>query len=255
MTTNNGVAHAQAKVCGDCKESLPTTEFYRSTKAKDGLQDRCKACGRKRMAAFKGRDVLSHEERAKRRIDVANAIAAGEPVIDVAFRYGTTPSTAAQWASWSGVDMLGMHKAAYSRPRSLVEKEIEEKVRAGLRNREIVKSVRLANHKSIAVVRDKVGIPEPPLPPPERKLKVLNRKQVLIGERNRGGQTEFTIEVLHDLVNTTDTLTTIGERRGCSRERVRQIMALAIVIGWKIEDRRIGYDASADTSLLNGSVH
>ncbi len=36
----------QAKVCIDCKQTLPADEFYRTPINKDGLNGRCKTCYR-----------------------------------------------------------------------------------------------------------------------------------------------------------------------------------------------------------------
>ena len=45
------------KVCGTCKQALPTAEFSRRAASRDGLQSRCKACWRL--------DYLQNTERRK----------------------------------------------------------------------------------------------------------------------------------------------------------------------------------------------
>jgi len=36
--------YSKGKVCGKCKEHLPLSEYHKKTRAKDGLQYKCKSC-------------------------------------------------------------------------------------------------------------------------------------------------------------------------------------------------------------------
>lgn len=40
------------KVCGTCKDVKPSTEFYKSSRAKDGLQYHCKLCANAKRRAW-----------------------------------------------------------------------------------------------------------------------------------------------------------------------------------------------------------
>jgi hypothetical protein len=42
----------ETKFCRDCKHDLPVSDFHKQTKAKDGLQIRCKACNKAMGAAW-----------------------------------------------------------------------------------------------------------------------------------------------------------------------------------------------------------
>jgi hypothetical protein len=43
----------EGKVCADCKEAKPRSEFHREIKAPDGLKLRCKPCHRAQQRAYR----------------------------------------------------------------------------------------------------------------------------------------------------------------------------------------------------------
>lgn len=55
------------KRCSKCGQGKPCTEFYRATKRKDGLQDRCKDCTRIGMKEWRG----ASPENAQRAVDAS----------------------------------------------------------------------------------------------------------------------------------------------------------------------------------------
>jgi hypothetical protein len=52
------------KRCSGCGELKPLAEFYKSTKAIDGLQSRCKACGRRTSREFRRKRYQADPEKA-----------------------------------------------------------------------------------------------------------------------------------------------------------------------------------------------
>lgn len=70
----------EVKRCNQCGETLPTTDFWRNKRTKDGIQPYCKACGRRRNQETwaKGRSKYrqvkrAHNYRSRYDIDVHTA--------------------------------------------------------------------------------------------------------------------------------------------------------------------------------------
>ena len=58
------------KLCGKCGENKPVSEFNKSRGAKDGLQSKCKECGRRLCRTWYLNNLEKERERARNRIKV-----------------------------------------------------------------------------------------------------------------------------------------------------------------------------------------
>ena len=56
----------QTKMCHECKKSKQLKDFYKDRSRKDGLQCRCKECGKKRTAGFKQQHLNYYKEYNKK---------------------------------------------------------------------------------------------------------------------------------------------------------------------------------------------
>lgn len=59
------VVSLRLKYCGGCGKDRPTSEFYRNTRQKDGLQTQCKVCIKKKKPRAPVRNAHRQDRKAK----------------------------------------------------------------------------------------------------------------------------------------------------------------------------------------------